>query len=127
MQTVLPKAYGEADVQPSSLPGYFTTPERQCQGLFSGKTGCIFGENGDSLRQSAPKRRKDLPDERNHVSTRTKIPSVYEQSMGAHRSSVPFNGEIPTPACGLARNDALIGEHLGMTRNRGENLLGKGR
>ena len=93
----------------SNVKGYF----REKQDVFSEKTGIPSGkvpQNG--VRISRMKGITYRP--------ARKIPSVYEQSMGAHRSSVPFNGEIPTPACGLPRNDALIGEHLGMTRNRGK-------
>jgi hypothetical protein len=36
--TVLPVAYGEADVQPSLLPVYDTIPPVNCQGIFSNKS-----------------------------------------------------------------------------------------
>ena len=35
--TVLQYAYGEADVQPSLLLAYFSTPPHKCQGVFSQK------------------------------------------------------------------------------------------
>lgn len=82
-----------------NVKGYF----REKQDAFSKKTGIPSGkvpQNG--VRISRMKGITYRP--------ARKIPSVYERSMGAHRSSVPFNGEIPTPACALVQLNDLAAE-----------------
>ena len=75
--TVLPTAYGEADVQPSLLPGYFSIPLPKCQGLFLEIFGNKLSFTGVTL---SPR---------------------WGDTM------LRIRGErIATPVCGLVRNDS---------------------